>query len=108
VPTREEVLAIARLARLVFTTDELDRMAGELQGILGHVDVLRQLTATGDSAPPVDGNHVALEHAAGGVLSRTDVTGADPLSMPPSYLAPEWHDGFFTVPRLPAHGRDPG
>jgi aspartyl/glutamyl-tRNA(Asn/Gln) amidotransferase C subunit len=93
-PTREEVRAMARLARLEFTTDELDRMAADLRGILEHVDALRQAVA-------------AAEGDDGQRQLRADVPGADPLSMPPGYSAPEWRDGFFTVPRLPAH-RDDG
>jgi aspartyl/glutamyl-tRNA(Asn/Gln) amidotransferase C subunit len=101
--------AVARLARLSFTGDELDRMADELHVILAHVDLLRQLDA---NAP--DGDRPAEQRAgaaAGGVVGHTslraDEPGADPLHVPPADLAPAWHDGFFTVPRLPSHRDSP-
>ena len=34
---REQVLHVARLARLELTDDEVERMSGELTGILGHM-----------------------------------------------------------------------
>jgi hypothetical protein len=38
---------------------------------------------------------------------RADEPGADPLHVPPADLAPAWHAGFFTVPRLPSHRDSP-
>lgn len=40
---REQVLHVARLARLALTDDELERMAGELSGILEHVERIGEL-----------------------------------------------------------------
>ena len=40
---REQVHHIARLARLRLTEEEVDRMAGELSGILDHVEALSEL-----------------------------------------------------------------
>lgn len=40
---REQVLHVARLARLELSEPELDRMAGELSGILEHVDRIAAL-----------------------------------------------------------------
>ena len=40
---REQVLHVARLARLKLTDEEVDRMAGELSGILEHVERINQL-----------------------------------------------------------------
>jgi aspartyl-tRNA(Asn)/glutamyl-tRNA(Gln) amidotransferase subunit C len=40
---REQVLHIARLARLRLTEDEVERMSKELSGILGHVETLGEL-----------------------------------------------------------------
>jgi aspartyl-tRNA(Asn)/glutamyl-tRNA(Gln) amidotransferase subunit C len=40
---RDQVLHVARLARLKLTDDEIDRMAGELSGILEHVDRISEL-----------------------------------------------------------------
>ena len=40
---REQVLHVARLARLELTDDEVERMASELSGILEHVDKISTL-----------------------------------------------------------------
>ena len=44
---REQVLHVARLARLELDESELDRMAGELSGILEHVDRISALDLDG-------------------------------------------------------------
>jgi aspartyl-tRNA(Asn)/glutamyl-tRNA(Gln) amidotransferase subunit C len=40
---REQVLYVARLARLRLTDDEVERMAGELSGILDHIEKIGEL-----------------------------------------------------------------
>ena len=40
---REQVLHVARLARLELSEEEIERMAGELSGILEHVDRITAL-----------------------------------------------------------------
>lgn len=40
---REQVLHVAKLARLRLSDDEVERMAGELSGILAHVDRISEL-----------------------------------------------------------------
>jgi aspartyl-tRNA(Asn)/glutamyl-tRNA(Gln) amidotransferase subunit C len=40
---REQVLHVAKLARLRLSDEELERMAGELSGILEHVDRISEL-----------------------------------------------------------------
>jgi aspartyl-tRNA(Asn)/glutamyl-tRNA(Gln) amidotransferase subunit C len=47
---REQVLHVARLARLELTEDEVERMAGELSGILEHIDAITALDL--DGVPP--------------------------------------------------------
>jgi aspartyl-tRNA(Asn)/glutamyl-tRNA(Gln) amidotransferase subunit C len=44
---RDEVLHVARLARLGLTDDEVETMARELSGILEHVDRMNQLDIEG-------------------------------------------------------------
>jgi aspartyl-tRNA(Asn)/glutamyl-tRNA(Gln) amidotransferase subunit C len=44
---RDQVLHIARLARLKLTDEEIERMAGELSGILEHVDRISELDLEG-------------------------------------------------------------
>jgi aspartyl-tRNA(Asn)/glutamyl-tRNA(Gln) amidotransferase subunit C len=47
---REQVLHVARLARLRLTDEEVDRMAGELSGILDHIEKINELDLA-DVAP---------------------------------------------------------
>ena len=44
---REQVLHVARLARLQLTEDEVERMASELSGILEHVERISELDLDG-------------------------------------------------------------
>jgi aspartyl-tRNA(Asn)/glutamyl-tRNA(Gln) amidotransferase subunit C len=44
---REQVLHVAKLARLRLSEDEVERMAGELSGILDHVDRIGELDLDG-------------------------------------------------------------
>ena len=44
---REQVLHVARLARLRLSEPEVERMASELSGILGHVDRISELDLDG-------------------------------------------------------------
>lgn len=47
---REQVLHVARLARLELSDDEVGRMATELSGVLGHLEKIGEL-ALDDVAP---------------------------------------------------------
>ena len=40
---REQVLHVARLARLKLTDDEVERMSGELSSILDHIEKINEL-----------------------------------------------------------------
>ncbi|MDQ6835942.1 MAG: Asp-tRNA(Asn)/Glu-tRNA(Gln) amidotransferase subunit GatC [Actinomycetota bacterium] len=44
---RDQILHIARLARLSLDESELDRMAGELSQVLAHVERIRELDLDG-------------------------------------------------------------
>lgn len=44
---REQVLHVARLARLRLTDEEVERMSGELSGVLEHVDRITRLDLDG-------------------------------------------------------------
>jgi aspartyl-tRNA(Asn)/glutamyl-tRNA(Gln) amidotransferase subunit C len=87
---REQVLHVARLARLELSDDEVERMAAELSTILGHVDRMTELDLEG--VPPT--THVV------------EVTGALRADEPrPSWprevvlgTAPAEKDGGFLVP----------
>ncbi|MGK2936793.1 MAG: Asp-tRNA(Asn)/Glu-tRNA(Gln) amidotransferase subunit GatC [Solirubrobacteraceae bacterium] len=47
---REQVLHVARLARLELTEDEVEHMTGELSKVLGHIDKIAELDLA-DVAP---------------------------------------------------------
>jgi aspartyl-tRNA(Asn)/glutamyl-tRNA(Gln) amidotransferase subunit C len=47
---RDQVLHVARLARLELSEDELEVMAGELSGVLGHIEKISELDL--DAVPP--------------------------------------------------------
>ena len=87
---REQVLHVARLARLRLSEEEVETMTGELSGILEHVDRIGKLDLEG--VEPTS-HVVALEN-----VLRADVPRP---SLPPRVAlapAPEPVDGAFRVP----------
>ncbi|HET9677717.1 MAG TPA: Asp-tRNA(Asn)/Glu-tRNA(Gln) amidotransferase subunit GatC [Solirubrobacterales bacterium] len=88
---REQVLHVAKLARLRLTEEEVETMVGELSGILDHVDRIGRLDLEGvESTSHV----VALEN----VLRPDD---APWQSLPRDAAlapAPEPFEGAFRVP----------
>jgi aspartyl-tRNA(Asn)/glutamyl-tRNA(Gln) amidotransferase subunit C len=87
---REQVLHVARLARLELSEDELERIAGELSGILEHVDRIAQLDL--DDVEPT--THVlALEN-----VLRADEPDASLPRERALEPAPDPSDGAFRVP----------
>lgn len=87
---REQVLHVARLARLELTESDVERMAAELSKVLGHVDRIRELDLDGvqPTAHAVD---------VAGVMRADEpvpgLTNAQALA-----AAPEPVDGGFGVP----------
>jgi aspartyl-tRNA(Asn)/glutamyl-tRNA(Gln) amidotransferase subunit C len=87
---RAQVLHVAKLARLRLDDDELERMAGELSGILEHVDRIAALDL--DGVEPTS-HVVELEN-----VLRPDEPR---LSWPRDVIlepAPDPADGAFRVP----------
>ena len=91
--TRADVQRIADLAALRLDDNEAERLAEELSGILEHVDALREVDTAGVAPPGADGR----------APLRADRPDTDRLAQGPAVMAPEWVDGFFTVPRLASH-----
>ncbi|HEX5609868.1 MAG TPA: Asp-tRNA(Asn)/Glu-tRNA(Gln) amidotransferase subunit GatC [Solirubrobacterales bacterium] len=87
---REQVLHVAKLARLRLSDEEVERMAGELSGILEHVDRIGNLDLEG--VEPTS-HVVALEN----VLRPDEPRPSWPREaiLAP---APEPQDGSFRVP----------
>lgn len=57
---REQVLHVARLARLRLTDEEIERMTGELSSVLGHIEKIGELDDL-DGVEPTS-HVVALEN----------------------------------------------
>ncbi len=93
--SKEEVRRIAELARLRPDEASVERLTRELNGILEHIQRLESLDVS-----EVDETER---------ISSDPVTFRDPELGPDALgegggegIAPEWRDGFFLVPRLPA------
>jgi aspartyl-tRNA(Asn)/glutamyl-tRNA(Gln) amidotransferase subunit C len=87
---RDQVLHVARLARLSLSEEEVETMVGELSGILEHVDRIGNLDL--DGVEPTS-HVVALEN-----VLRPDEPWP---SLPPAVAlasAPEPQNGAFRVP----------
>ena len=94
--THDDVRHIAELARLAVSPSRLDDLVRELNGILAHMDVLREVE-TGD----VDDAHVGVP--ATSTPLRSDTSGPIPMALPLESFAPATRDGFIIVPRLSSH-----
>lgn len=93
--TEDDVRHVANLARLGLDPERTAKLVGELNGILGHMDLLRSVNTEGVdpmAGPPGESR-----------LTRTDALSADPLLRTREAFAPASRDGFFLVPRLAAH-----
>lgn len=88
----EEVREIATLARLRLTDQEVDRMTGDLDAILGYVDALREL----------DTSHVEpMTHAVPfDCPLRPDVVAPSLPIDDALRNAPRREASFFQVPRI--------
>jgi Asp-tRNA(Asn)/Glu-tRNA(Gln) amidotransferase C subunit len=106
--TEDEVRRIAALARIRLESEELERLRGELNGILNHVESLLEVDVSGveaeghldaasDQEPPLPSGPGRSE----GVLPPDPLTPGAPGDQ-----APEWSEGFFLVTRLPGLDED--
>jgi len=88
--TREQVLHVARLARLALTEEELDRLGSQLGAILDAVSKVSELDLSDvpPTAHPLDLVNVLAEDEPRPSLDR-DVALSN---------APEVEDGAFRVP----------
>jgi aspartyl-tRNA(Asn)/glutamyl-tRNA(Gln) amidotransferase subunit C len=87
---RDQVLHVARLARLRLSETEVERMAGELSGILEHVDRIGELEL--DEVAPTS-HVVELENVLRPDVPRPSWPREDILAQ-----APDPADGAFRVP----------
>lgn len=94
--SRDQVAHLAMLARIEMSEDELSKLAGELEGILGAVEQVREAASevvSGD-VPPM-GNPVAMD-----TVLRPDEPRAGLSQEAALAGAPEAEDGRFVVPRI--------
>jgi aspartyl-tRNA(Asn)/glutamyl-tRNA(Gln) amidotransferase subunit C len=87
---RDQVLHVARLARLQVSDEEIERMAPELSKILGHVETMNELELEGvePTSHVVDLVNVLREDVPRDSLSRERALEQ----------APDAADGGFRVP----------
>lgn len=93
--TIDDVRHIAALARLGLSDERAHALVGELNGILGHMDVLSKVdTSNVDALVGVGAERAPL---------RPDEKASVPLVRAIDEFAPKTKDGFFLVPRLATH-----
>jgi aspartyl-tRNA(Asn)/glutamyl-tRNA(Gln) amidotransferase subunit C len=90
--SREDVLHVARLARLELSETEVVRMRSELSDILAYIDKLRSVDTAG--VPPTS-HAVPLTNVMREDEPRPSLPLADMLAN-----APEAAGDFFRVPRI--------
>lgn len=87
--SREEVLHIARLARIALTEEEITRLSGQLSNLLEHFEVLQEVNT--DNVPPT-----AQPNDLRSIARDDNVIP----SLPPDDVllnAPRQEDGYFRV-----------
>jgi aspartyl-tRNA(Asn)/glutamyl-tRNA(Gln) amidotransferase subunit C len=87
--TREEVLHVARLARVGVTDADVEKFQQQLSTILEHFDVLRQIDTT--DVPPTT-HTLPLENVMGDDEPVASLTQAEVLSN-----APQQQEGYLRV-----------
>jgi aspartyl-tRNA(Asn)/glutamyl-tRNA(Gln) amidotransferase subunit C len=93
--TESDIQKVATLARLRLSPDQLPGLVTQLNDILGHMDVLRQIDTT--TVPPTTGVNTA------GMPLRDDTVAPIPMRSAAPALTAESRDGFILVPRLSTH-----
>jgi aspartyl-tRNA(Asn)/glutamyl-tRNA(Gln) amidotransferase subunit C len=89
--SRDQVLHVAKLARLELTEEEIERFASELSKVLDHIEMINQL---GDLADVPPTSHViAVENALRADEPRPSLPAEVALAS-----APDGADGGFRVP----------
>ncbi len=90
--SRDEVAHLANLARIELRPDELDRMAGQLDVIIGSVAQVREVA--GDDVPATS-HPMPLSNVTRPDVPRPGLTAEEALSG-----APAQQDQRFRVPRI--------
>jgi aspartyl-tRNA(Asn)/glutamyl-tRNA(Gln) amidotransferase subunit C len=90
--SREDVLHVARLARLALTDDEVERFGAQLSSILEHAERVTELAT--EDVPPTS-HSVPLAN-----VFRPDVVEPSLPQEKALSTAPEAEDGRFRVPKI--------
>lgn len=90
--TTDEVKAVADLARLQFTQEELERFAREFSDIVEYVGVINAVDMTG--IEPMTHVHEIVN------VMREDVVGECLTTEEALRNAPKKNDAFFKVPKV--------
>ena len=92
--TKEEVLHVAKLAKLEFNDDELDTLTTELNSVIGYVDQLKEVNV--DNVQPLENLNEAMEeNALRSDVERPSLEVAEALKN-----APKAGDNYFLVPKV--------
>ncbi|MEG2436664.1 MAG: Asp-tRNA(Asn)/Glu-tRNA(Gln) amidotransferase subunit GatC [Cetobacterium sp.] len=90
--TREEVLSVAKLARLEFKEEEIQRFQADLNNILDYIDVLGEINT--DNVEPL------VQVNDSGVKLREDVIRKSLTAEEAMKNAPASQDGALIVPKV--------
>jgi aspartyl-tRNA(Asn)/glutamyl-tRNA(Gln) amidotransferase subunit C len=90
--TRDQVLHVARLARLTLSEGEVEKFAGQLSAILAHAEQVMALAA--EDVPPTS-HSIPLVN-----VLRPDVVGECLTQEKALSTAPEVEQDRFKVPRI--------
>ncbi len=89
---RQTVMRVARLARIAVSPDDTERMAGELNAILGFVEQLNEVDVSGVE-PMVSVTPMALK-------KRQDIVTNGGKAADIVANAPSTAENFFLVPKV--------
>lgn len=104
--SRDDVLHIAVLARIGVPDGRLDALVHELNGILGHMEVLQQVPSAGVAEAALlarPGMPLRPDEPGSVGLERRREEFAPLMRSRDGLSAPAMMDGFFLVPRLATH-----
>jgi aspartyl-tRNA(Asn)/glutamyl-tRNA(Gln) amidotransferase subunit C len=92
--TKEEVLHVAKLAKLEFNEEELDTLTTELNSVIGYVDQLKEVNV--DGIEPLENLNEKMEENA----MREDLEQPSLVVARALQNAPKSGDNYFLVPKV--------
>ena len=101
--SKQEVLAIARLARLELESDEAERIGAELNSILDHMAELADAEVPDAAAAELSTAPVGAPASDRADGPLTDSPTSEPVPGGVAAIAPDSREGFIVVPRLSSH-----